>query len=277
MNAAHKLLAMMIVATGFSSSVAAQEAGDYHPILTSKFTLGAGVYFPEKNFNIQVDGSVPEEEIDFDQALKYDTSDATGSLTFRWRFGEKWSLSGQYWSLDSSGGTVLEEDIEWQDVVFKEGTFANGGADTTIGRIFLGRVFSSSARHEFGLGVGLHRLTLDSFLEGEIIVDEETTEFQRVSVDAAFPMPNIGGWYMYSWSPKWLFEARLDWLSASFGNYSGGILNAAAGVNYQAFKNIGIGLYYNSFNVDVDVEKSDWRGSAESKQNGPFIAVTATW
>jgi hypothetical protein len=43
------------------------------------------------------------------------------------------------------------------------------------------------------------------------------------------------------------------------------------------FANGGIGLYYNSFNVDVDVDKSDWRGKAESKQNGPYIALTGTW
>lgn len=277
MNITDKLLAILLIVAIFSSPVAAQQAGDYHPFLTNKFSLGVGAYFPDKDFNIRVDGIVPDEEIDFDEALKYDTSDTTGTLDFRWRFGEKWSVAGQYWSLDSSGGAILEEDIPWEDVVFKEGTFANGGVDTTVARVFFGRVFSSSAKHEFGLGVGFHWMELDTFLEGEIIVDENTTEFQRVSVDASFPMPNIGGWYMYSWSPKWLFEARLDWLSASIGDYSGGILNASAGINYQAFKNIGIGLYYNSFNVDVDVDKSDWRGKAEARQNGPFIALIATW
>lgn len=277
MNIINKLLAILLVATVFSSPVAAQQAGDYHPLLTAKFSLGIGAYFPEKDFNIRVDGSVPDKEFDFDDALKFNTSDTTASLDFRWRFGEKWSVMGQYWSLDSSGGAILEQDIEWQDAVFREGTFASGGVDTTVARVFFGRVFSRSAQHEFGLGVGFHFMELDSFLEGEIIVDENTTEFHRVSVDAAFPMPNIGGWYMYSWSPKWLFEARLDWLSASIGDYSGGILNAAAGINYQAFKNFGVGLYYNSFNVDVDIDKSDWRGSAETKQNGPFLALTATW
>jgi len=272
-----KLLVISFISTCFSSPVAAQPVGDYHPFLSNKFNLGIGVYFPDKDFTIRVDGSVPDKEIDFDEALKLDKSDTTGSLNFRWRFGEKWSVMGQYWSLDSSGGAILEQDIEWEDVVFKEGTFVNGGVDTSVGRVFFGRVFSSSAQHEFGLGVGFHWMELDTFLEGEVIVNESTTEFQRVAVDAAFPMPNIGGWYMYSWSPKWLFEARLDWLSASIGDYSGGILNASAGINYQAFKNIGIGLYYNSFNVDVDVDKSDWHGKAETKQNGPFIALTATW
>lgn len=277
MKAKFSIATIFLIVIFYVSPVSAQQTEDYHPFLSNKFSLGVGAYFPDKDFNIRVDGSVPDEEFDFDEALKFDNSSTTVALDFRWRFGEKWSVMGQYWSLDSSGGAILEQDIEWEDYVFKEGTFAKGRVDTTIARVFFGRAFSSSARHEFGLGVGFHWMDLDVFLEGEIIVDDNTTEIQRVSEDAAFPMPNIGGWYMYSWSPKWLFEARLDWLSASIGDYSGGILNASAGINYQAFKNIGIGIYYNSFNMDVDVDKNDWRGKAKTTQNGPFIALTATW
>lgn len=237
MKTKFSIATILLIVVFYVSSVSAQQTEDYHPFLTNKFSLGVGAYFPDKDFNIRVDGSVSDQEIDFDEALKHDTSNTTSAINFRWRFGEKWSVAGQYWSLNSNGGAILEQDIEWEDVVFKEGTFANGGAGTTVGRIFFGRVFSSSTQHEFGLGMGFHWLELDTFLEGEIIVNENTTEFQRVAVDASFPLPNIGAWYMYSWSPKWLFETRVDWLSASIGDYSGGILNASAGINYQAFKN----------------------------------------
>jgi len=74
---------------------------------------------------------------------------------------------------------------------------------------------------------------------------------------------------MYSWSPKWLFQARLDWLSVSIGNYSGSLWNAQTGIHWQTFKNIGFGLYYNGFNLDLDVDKNDWRGKAEFTQRGP--------
>jgi hypothetical protein len=50
-----------------------------------------------------------------------------------------------------------------------------------------------------------------------------------------------------------------------------------AGFHWQAFKNIGFGLYYNAFILDVDVDKDDWRGKAEAKQHGPWLAITATW
>ena len=50
-----------------------------------------------------------------------------------------------------------------------------------------------------------------------------------------------------------------------------------AGINYQAFRNVGIGLYYKGFILDVDIDKSDWHGRADLNQNGPLLTVTATW
>jgi len=43
---------------------------------------------------------------------------------FRWRFGEKWSLAGQYFRTNATGEATLLEDLEWQDLLFKEGISA---------------------------------------------------------------------------------------------------------------------------------------------------------
>jgi len=256
----------------------AQTADDYHPFLSDRFNIGVGIFYPTKSFKIRVDGSDPEEEIDFDEALRFDEQGPTGSLTFRWRFGEKWSLFGQYWNTDDKSGAILEEDIEWEDVVFKAGTYAAGGVDIDIARVFFGRTFfNTSPQHEFGLGLGFHWMSLDTFIEGQIITNFGDTEFAREAVSAQFPLPNIGGWYLFSWNQKWMFQARLDWLSASIGDYSGGLWNAQTGIHWQAFKNFGFGLYYNAFILDVDVDDENWRGKAEAKQHGPWLAVTASW
>jgi hypothetical protein len=260
-----------------SGSAVAQDSDLYHPFLSDRFNLGVGAFWPSKELTLRVDGSAPEEEIDFDEMLRLDDYERTGSAVFRWRFGQKWSFWGQYWSLEDRGGAVLDEDTEWEDVIFKQGTFVNGGMDTTVARLFFGRTITSGTQFEFGLGAGFHWLELGAFLEGQALTDGGDTEFQRESVSADFPLPNIGVWYHYSWSPNWIFQTRVDWLSASVGNYSGGLWNVQAGVNGSFFRNFGIALHYNAFVLDVDVDKSDWHGKAESVQHGPFLALTATW
>ena len=65
------------------ASASAQETGDYHPFLSSKFQFGVGVFAPKKSFEIQVDGSNPEEIIDFEESLGVDDSESTPSADFR--------------------------------------------------------------------------------------------------------------------------------------------------------------------------------------------------
>ena len=260
-----------------SAPVLAQDSQDYHPALSDRFLLSAGGFWPDKSLKIRVDGTEPEEEIDFEEDLKLSDREATWAVNGRWRFGEKWSLFGQYWTVSDSGGAALEEDIEWGDVVFKEGTFATTGMDLSVARLFFGRKFGNKPNQEWGLGAGLHWLELDTFLQGQILTSEGDLEFGRQTVSAEVPLPNIGAWYGYSWSPKWLFHARVDWLSASVGDYSGGLWNAQAGVDWSIWRHFGVSLYYNFFQLDVDIDKSDWRGKAESTLHGPFLAISTSW
>ena len=76
-----------------SGAVMAQEADNstgYHPFLTAKFHLGIGGFWPQKSLQIQVDGSDPAEEIDFEQDLGLDESESTTSLNFRCRYSKNW-------------------------------------------------------------------------------------------------------------------------------------------------------------------------------------------
>ena len=264
----------------FTSLALAQEADSstsYHPFLSDKFHLGIGGFWPQKTITLRADGSSPGDEINFEEDLGFDESESTTSINFRWRYSRNWSLWAQYWKVDSEGSTVLEEDYQWEDVIFKKGTYARAGSDFTVLRLFFGRAFKfGGPRQEFGVGAGLHVIEIDGFIEGEII-SGTTTEFHREKAKATLPLPNIGAWYMYSWSPKWLVDARIDWLSASLGKYSGGLWHAQAGIHYQISDIFGIGFAWAYFNLDADVDESDWHGSIETQQYGPRLELTASW
>lgn len=272
-----RLVATALLLCLLSCPAAAQTEEIQHPYLAERFSVEAGAFWPGINFTGRLDGSDPNEEIDFDESLNFKGSQATAYIDVRWRFGNKWSLWGQYWATEDSGQAILEEDVEWEDIIFKEGTNVGGGVALDIVRIFVGRKFDLAPHHEFGFGFGLHYMGLDTYLEGEVFVNDDTTDFQRFTAAANFPLPNIGAWYMYSWSPRWVFQARGAWLSANIGDYSGSLWDAQVGINYQAFKNIGFGLHYKGFMLDVDIDKNDWHGRADLNMRGPLLSVNATW
>ncbi len=261
----------------FSSPVFAQDSDARHPLLEDDFILSVGGFLPSKEFKIRVDGQVPGRDIDFNEGVDVAKDDATGSLTFLWRFGEKWSVGGQYFRTSDSGSLILSEDISWGENVLKSGSSVGAGIDVDVARLFFGREFSSGPRHELGAGVGLHWLQIGAFIEGEFFVNDASSGFRRETATADAPLPNIGAWYWYAFSPRWLLSTRVDWLGATVGDYSGNLWDASAGINFQAWEHVGLGLSYQYFGIDLDVDKTDWRGRVELTYSGPFITLNVNW
>jgi hypothetical protein len=273
-----RLLLCLLLIAGTNLSHA-QEPGDVHPSLTEKFVLDMGVFFPDRSFKIHVDGGVAgrNPNIDFEDEFGLNRSDETFAIDFGWRFGKKWSLLTQYFESSGSRSAVLDEDIEWNDVVFGQGSNVVAGQEFSLVRVFFGRQFETSERHDFGVGAGFHWLEIGAFIQGDILVSGAPNEFRRESVKAEFPLPNVGVWYRYSLSPKWALRSRFDYLSVDIGDYNGSLVNGSLGFNYRLFENFGVGLSYNIFELDLGITRTDWRGEVTSRYEGLYVSASAYW
>ncbi len=278
-----RILPVILIMASWTGIVHAQAepapTPDRHPLLDSRFVITAGGFWPDEDLTLGARGSAsgPEDEIDFDGVFRFSESDATPFGSFHWRYGEKWSLGADFWALDTVGGAVLEEDYVWEDLVFRAGTFAAAGFDLSVARVFTGRTLWTGDNYETGVGFGVHWLDITAFIEGEVIVNENTTEFQRGDTSAAFPLPNIGAWYLHSFSPRWALGARVDWLSASIDEYSGELWNAQVGIYFQPWERVGLSLHAAYFELDGRIKEDDWRGQVEIQQYGPRASVYVTF
>ncbi len=274
------LLFVLAVLFGMlAAPIQAQESSSLHPYFTNKYFVNLGVFFPDRTLTIRFDGAAPgaNKDIDFEDRLRLKRTDEMFALNLGWRFGEKWRLLTQYFESSVGSSTVLMEDVEWKDDVFRAGTRVVGGQDFTLLRVFFGRAFDTSDRHDFGVGAGFHWLEFGAFIEGDVILGGGGTAFRKETVGESGPLPNLGVWYQYSPSPRWALRSRLDWLEASVGNYDGTIINVLFGLNYQASDHFGIGLDYSLFELDVDVSKSAWQGGAKITYKGLYASLSFYW
>jgi hypothetical protein len=249
----------------------AEDSNDLHPYLESGFSLDIGIFYPDRKLDLRVNGSVGiNDEIDFDEGTRLDGADDIFAAELAWRYRGRWSIIGQYFKTTDTTRAVLEEDIEWGNIVFGAGSNAAVGTQFSLTRIFFGRQFNTSNFHDVGIGAGIHWLHMGAFIEGEILVNGIPAAARR-SVSAEAPLPNIGTWYKYSISPRWALRARLDLFSANIDDYDGRLINFGLGVNYQVFEHVGIGMNYNYVELDVKINKSDWRGNIETTYDGIFV------
>ena len=271
-----------LILSASSGAVMAQDY-DYHPALSDNFTISLGWFRSDNAFKISaenlVDDAIPNDEIDFPDSVGVDDTSTLFNGQFRWKFGRerKWSLMAQYFESNATGEAVLTEDVEWQNLIFREGTFVGAGVKVAVSRLFVGRSFVKKPQHDFGLGLGLHILDVSAFIEGEININDETTGFQRGDADASQPLPNIGGWWNFSPARRWLIHTRVDWISANVDKYDGTLWNAEVGVNFQAWRHVGLGLAYQYFDLDFSVDDKDWIGSINLRYSGPVLALTFNW
>jgi hypothetical protein len=276
-----RLAALLLVLVPLTSF--AQDRASSHPYFDNKYFASVGLFKPDRKVRLGLDASVdipdpgPAMHVDFSETLDVESSDETFSAEIGWRFGEKWQLRGQYFQVDDKNRASLDEDVEWGDYVFNAGTSVGAGSDIQITRLFFGRTFWLTENREFGLGLGGHLLDLSAYVNGNATINGVDVGCVQERASVTAPLPNIGGWFMRSWSERWAARVRLDWLAADVGRYDGHIINASASVGYAIGDHFGMALAYNYFEIDLGIDDPDWRGSARSRYEGPYLSLTGYW
>jgi hypothetical protein len=252
-----------------------------HNALESTVFASVGGFFSTRSFNVNLEGSVtpqvPRQYVDFESDFDTDDSPELFVAELRWQFAEKWNLGLQNFRSSRSAREVLQQTIEWDDLVFDVGADIKAATQVDITRIVLSYNFVRKGGHDLRLAGGLHWLDVGASISGEATLGDGSTAFASNRASASLPIPNIGAVYQFSPSAKWLMTVRADWFSASVGEYSGSIWNTMASANYQVAKHIGLGAGYQFFQIDGAIKADKWRGDLKIRFDGPFLQLTGFW
>jgi hypothetical protein len=182
----------------------------------------------------------------------------------------------QYFDSTGGGRATLEEDVEWDDLVFLAGTTAAAGSGFELTRFVWGYTLDKKPDYDVGLSIGFHWLHVSAYIEGTVETPSGST-FARESASVDAPLPNIGFWYTHSLSPRWAIRTRLDYFNADIHPYDGTFINTSIGVNFKLTDWLGIGANYHFVELNVGVNGDNWRGEIESRFDGLFVNVGGTW
>lgn len=279
-NICYTLIAFLLI-SHFSF---AQEAVEKHPLLTDKFVFTGGLFLPNKELTLSVNGNSNsgdiQGEIDLGDVFDFVQFQRTFDIGFDWRFAKKWKLSADFFRTNTVRRAALDEPIEWGDYVF-DGA-AELGVDIIVLRTMVSRVISRGDKHEFGAGIGFHIMPVSIYIEGEATLidpdgEEQQTGLERQNVSVTAPLPDFGIYYNWAPTSKWYFEADVDFLYVAIGDYKGWLWDFSGGVKYQIVDFFGVGVNYKYFSVDLEVDKGNdvgsWNGSAGISYNGPMFLV----
>ncbi|MBP9592793.1 MAG: hypothetical protein KBE42_12010, partial [Steroidobacteraceae bacterium] len=98
---------------------------------------------------------------------------------------------------------------------------------------------------------------------------------QSGNIGAPLPVIGLRGQWALPYN-LWI-DAGAQYFQISIDEYDGNLTDLRATITWQPKTWLGIGLGYNQFSVDVDVEKDRFNGSLDWTYKGPMLFYSASF
>ncbi len=247
-------------------------AAEVNPILTEEFNISIGAANVKGNTRIQsgFTGSIPAE-IDFNK-LGIDSTESSRYLKFKWRYSDNWHLDIENFELTQSG-TAFLKPTEFEGVVFSG--FIGLSFSANITAISTSYSIIKDANKEIGVGFGLHMTDIEASLAGAatadgVVIAGGATRKAKVTA----PLPTFRAYATYAFNPKWSVELDMGYLALEINDNDGRILNTTASIEWRPHPNLGVGVGYTYFDVDLNVKDTGSTSSFNFKLDAPVIYFT---
>jgi hypothetical protein len=270
-------LSVVAVTTLVLGPVAAG-AAEAPNLLEDSFSLALGTYIVDSDTEVRLDGSTGEGT-----TLDWERTFGGGDVTrFRvdgqWRFADRHKARFMWFSSTRDASRTLEEDIDWGDETFPVDANVNGEFGFDVYELAYEYAFLRRDTYEVSASIGLHYTQLDLTLSARAESSNGTLEAdisETGSVGAPLPVIGLRGQWSLPYD-LWI-DAGAQYFALSIDEYDGSLTDLRATITWQPKTWLGIGLGYNRFSVDVDVDKSDFKGSLDWTYQGPMLFYSASF
>lgn len=253
-----------------------------HPKLQDHFYLNVGGYWPSIDTTIRVDGaSGVGTGINLEDDLNFQDRSVLPFALLNLRLGERWHVEGEWFDINRDSGYTTTKDLiigdpGFTNIVIPAGSTVSSQFDTTIYRLSIGYSFLKRPDSEAGVTLGAHLTNFDLNIQ-------ETLGNTHAAADALAPLPTLGLYGAYAFSPKWLLVSRVDLFSLNYGRYSGSLIDFNLGAEYQVSDWLGLGLGYRYVEMDLKakadgpINGEEWVGTFNYQYSGPTLYLSTTF
>lgn len=262
-------IAMLAVCTGFAAPARADDAN----LIDSKGYLSLGTFLNRSSLKVRVDGQAGETGTVVDWGNTFGDKDVSRfRLDGVWRITDKHHMRFMFTDYSRSATRTLDQDIQWGDNTIYADSSVTAKTGFSIAEAAYEYAGWRKDTYELALTAGVHYTTFHAKLNVNVdssgggAVGELS---DKASVDA--PLPVFGGHGMWKLGKDFYVNALVQWFALSIDGYDGSILNYRADVTWQPKKWVGIGIGYDSFNVDLKVKKDKFQGKLDWTYQGPQI------
>ena len=248
-------------------------------VVADKFKIAFGGYTLvryDSSFSLTEPNLGAGISIDPEAALGLNTDQTVLRLTGHYRFGKKHALTYSWYSINSHGNKLIEEEIEWLDengdpITIPTGANVDTNLDFDLFKVGYLWSFYHTDKVELAVGAGLHMTRIAVGMTA----DTTSTGVDARDVSTTLPLPVFSAGFTYHITPKfnWFLEAEL--FALQFDDWDGTYTDSSLGMEYRAFKHVGLGIGLNSDALKITEDASDYKFTFDSRITGLMIYAAA--
>ncbi len=255
MWSAARIVAVMIIVSGYSPLVWGQESSDppvpekqsSDPPLADKLMIRGGwAYAFGATANAAVSGPVLGlgTSVDFTNTLGGDSSTDAFRVDTLYRFNDRHAVGFSWYRVGFSGEKALNQQIQVGDDVVGAGASTQTGLSFNVYRLLYDYSFYRNEKLEVAISPGLYVMKTNFNFAGQGIINGTPGNSTVVNEEVTLPLPSIGFVGNYNITPKLQFQNRYDFFYLSIGDYSGAMFEFYAGLEYRLFRHFAMGAAY---------------------------------
>jgi hypothetical protein len=227
---------------------------------------------------VQLNGETTRgDRVDFDTVLG--GGDETRlRIDADWRFGDsqRHKLRALAFTVNRERTETIDEEIEWGGDTYPVNAEVKAQFRFSIIELAYEYAFLRTDTYEVGGSVGLHYAGIEASLRAERDSGGQALEISNeASVDVPLPVFGLRG--LWKLPQNFYVDAQGQFFALSIDEYDGSVQDYRLMLTWQPKPWVGIGIGYNSFKVDLDVEKDRFDGSLDWRYDGPMIFYSASF
>ena len=248
-------------------------------MLEDTFHIALGTFIVNTDTTLRLDGEAGEQGTEIDWEKNFGEGDVYRfRLDGYWRFAERHKLRALVFSSSRSGSRTFDEDITWDGETFPASATIEGKFKFSIYELAYEYAFMRRESYELAASFGVHYTDYEASL-GATVTGSGGAANRRIerggNIGAPLPVVGLRGTWLLS--QTFSIDASGQFFALTYGDIDGNVQDYRVLLNWQPKRWVGLGIGYDHFSFDVDVDSSNFRGKMDWAYHGPMIFYSVSF
>jgi hypothetical protein len=236
-------------------------------------SLWVGGYYTSNDTNIggKTDYLNTRGNLNLEKDLDFKKHKAVPRVRLDFLIGEHQGFTFDYYEVNRSHSKTLDENVEFLGQPIDASAEARGNLKFSFGSAAY-KWWFGTGDDVFGLGLGAAYYKVHASVYGSVTVNGESADSGATANESAWA-PNLQIGWRHSFNEQWRMYFNASGVKKNGGPLNGHIFDAALGLEYFPWQNVGIGAEYAYTKIKLNQDKRNYNLDLDMKLNGPAAYI----